>query len=354
MKKAQIPAITLALVFTLGIYAQTAAPAETTPAPAEPAFTAGGAATRTTPARVTVTHMLGTVEIPYNPQRIAILDMSVLDMLDVWGLGDRVVGMPKDSRVSYLMKYAGDAAMANLGNLKEVDMEELNSLEPDVIFIGARLSAEYARLSEIAPVVLMTIDNAAGYMNGFKANVAVMASLFGKEAEAAESLFGLDARIAALNAAASGKTMIVGMVTSSSFHAVADGGRCSVLGNEVGFKNLADRTTSGSRSGGGGNPAAGRGANPHGDSASFELLIVKNHDYIFVLDRDAAIGTAGSKVAQEVMENELVQRTDAYQNGQIVYLTSDVWYLAEGGITATDIMLRDLETGMKNVYLFAH
>jgi iron complex transport system substrate-binding protein len=34
---------------------------------------------------------------------------------------------------------------------------------------------------------------------------------------------------------------------------------------------------------------------------------------------------------------------DAYKNGHIVYLTPDVWYLAEGGITATDVMLRDLE-----------
>ena len=42
------------------------------------------------------------VEVPYNPQRIAILDMAVLDMLDNWDLGDRVVGMPKSSRLIIL------------------------------------------------------------------------------------------------------------------------------------------------------------------------------------------------------------------------------------------------------------
>ena len=72
-----------------------------------------------------------------------------------------------------------------------------------------------------------------------------------------------------------------------------------------------------------------------------------NPDYLFVLDRDSAINTEGAKLAREVMENELVKKTSAYQNGNVVYLTPSVWYLAEGGITATDVMLRDLEEGLK-------
>jgi iron complex transport system substrate-binding protein len=325
MKKTSIFALILAILLTFSVYGQNS---------------------KDSPDFVTITHTLGTVKIPYNPQRIAILDMSVLDMLDAFGLGDRIVGMPKDSKVSYLMKYADNDAIVNLGNLKEVNMEALNSLEPDVIFIGGRLSSEYDNLSEIAPVVLMTIDNSKGYMNGFRANVATIASIFAKETEAAKLLSGFDARIAALNTVASGKTAIIGMITSSSFNAVAEGGRCSMIGNEIGFTNLTSARPAGEGARRGGNPNAGQNSNPHGDSASFELLVAKNPNYIFVLDRDAAIGTAGSNVAQKVMENELVQKTDAYKNGQIIYLTPDVWYLAEGGITATDIMLQDLEKGI--------
>ena len=33
-----------------------------------------------------------TIEVPHNPERIAVLDMAVLDMLDAWGVGDKVVG----------------------------------------------------------------------------------------------------------------------------------------------------------------------------------------------------------------------------------------------------------------------
>ena len=66
---------------------------------------------------------------------------------------------------------------------------------------------------------------------------------------------------------------------------------------------------------------------------------------IFVMDRDAAIQTDGAQLAQEIMENELVMGTDAYKNGNIVYLAHPaVWYTAEGGITALDIMLQDLES----------
>ena len=63
------------------------------------------------------------------------------------------------------------------------------------------------------------------------------------------------------------------------------------------------------------------------------------------MDRDSAIGTEGAQLAQEIMENELVMSTDTYKNGNIVYLEHPaVWYTAEGGITALDIMLQDLES----------
>lgn len=73
--------------------------------------------------------------------------------------------------------------------------------------------------------------------------------------------------------------------------------------------------------------------------------MAENPDYIFGMDRDRAIGTEGAQLAQEIMENELVMSTDAYKNGNIVYLEHPaVWYTAEGGITALDIMLQDLES----------
>ena len=85
----------------------------------------------------------------------------------------------------------------------------------------------------------------------------------------------------------------------------------------------------------------------HGNEASFELIVEKAPQYLFVMDRDAAIGTDGAKLAKEIVENELVMGTEAYKNGHIVYLSHPaVWYTAEGGISALDLMLSDLETGL--------
>ena len=208
-------------------------------------------------------------------------------------------------------------------------MEALMSCEPDVIFIGGRLSSQYDALSEIAPVVYLSTDYDIGLLQSVKNNSAAVASLFGMEDMAAEQTAAFDARAAKLAEAANGKTAVIGMVTSANFNTLGDGSRCSLIGGEIGFTNLANDVDS-----------------THGNESSFELLVSLNPDYIFVLDRDSAINTEGAQLAQEIMENELVQKTDAYKNGNIVYLTPTVWYLCEGGISATDVMLQDLEAGI--------
>lgn len=269
------------------------------------------------------------LEVPYDPQRVAVLDMAVLDMLDNWNLGDRIVGMPKAQKIDYLMKYNDKEEIVNLGTVKEVDMEALMETEPDLIFIGGRLSSQYDALSEIAPVVFVSNDYEKGIVQSTKDNAAMIASIFGKEDLAKEQTDAFDERIATLAKAAQGKTAVIGMVTSSNFSTLGNGSRGSLIGREAGFTNLAVDVDS-----------------THGNESSFELLVQLDPDYIFVLDRDMAIQTEDAKLAQEIMENELVQKTKAYQNGNIVYLTPSVWYLAEGGITAMDIMIQDLENGL--------
>lgn len=69
-----------------------------------------------------------------------------------------------------------------------------------------------------------------------------------------------------------------------------------------------------------------------------------NTDYMFVLDRDAAIGSEDAQLDKDIVENKLTMKTAAYENNTIVYLEHPaVWYTAEGGITALDVMLQDLE-----------
>lgn len=271
------------------------------------------------------------LEVPYNPKRIAILDLACLDIIDELGVGDRVVGMASTS-IDYLEKYSNDASIKNLGTIKEADLEAVMECEPDIIFIGGRLSKSYDALSEIAPVVYLATDTNEGLVNSVSKNAKTIASIFGMEDKIDSLMSDFGARIDAIKKISSGKTALVGMTTSGSFNLLGNDGRCSLIGVEAGFNNL---TAVGSTS-------------THGNESSFETVVQQNPDYIFVMDRDSAISTAGAKTAKEIVENELVKTTDAYKNNHIIYLEhSNVWYTAEGGIQALDIMLTDLEKGLK-------
>ena len=289
-----------------------------------------------TPTEVTITSLNGSGEkadltVPYDPQRIAILDMASLDILDALGVGDRVVGTA-DTSLEYLQDYISDE-IENLGTIKEADLEAVMACEPDVIFIGGRLASSYDALSEIAPVVYLSTDTELGVVESVRQNATTIASLFGLEVQVDELMAGFDSRIQALAENAAGHTAIVGLVTSGRFNVLGNDGRCSMIGREIGYENIgvdAEIDTS-----------------THGNEASFEFIVEKDPDYIFVLDRDAAIQTEGAQLAQEIMENELVMGTRAYQDGHIVYLAHPaVWYTAEGGITALDLMLQDLESAL--------
>ena len=322
---------------------ETAAAVETQAGAAETQATVAEAAevaeetesTETASETVTITSLDGNgeeiqLEVPYNPERIAILDMASLDILDSLGVGEKVVGMASTS-LEYLQTYAENEDLAALGTIKEADLEAVMACEPDVIFIGGRLASAYDSLSQIAPVVYLATDTESGVVESVRSNAETIASMFGKEAEVGELMSGFDERIQALADFASGKTAIVGMCTSGSFNILGNDGRCSIIGREIGFDNVgvdADTATS-----------------THGNEASFEFVVEKNPEYMFVMDRDAAISTEGAKLAQEIVENELVKGMDVYKNGNIVYLAHPaVWYTAEGGIQALDIMLQDLES----------
>lgn len=290
------------------------------------------------PETITITALDGnrqetSVEVPFDPRRIAILDMASLDILDNLGLGDRVVGSASTT-LDYLQDYVTDESVANLGTIKEADLEAVMACQPDIIFIGGRLSSSYDALSEIAPVVYLSTDTELGVVGSVEKNASVIASIFGLEDQVDSLMADFKDRLQTLADFAEGKTAVIGMCTSGGFNVLGNDGRCSLIGVEAGFENLCnDDVTS-----------------THGNESSFELLVSLDPDYIFVMDRDSAIGTEGAQLAKDIMENELVMGTRAWQEGNLVYLEHPaVWYTAEGGITALDVMISDLEGALLNL-----
>ncbi len=134
------------------------------------------------------------LEVPYDAERIAVMDMASLDILDSLGLGERVVGT-SDTSLEYLQDYVTNENIENLGTIKEADMEAVMSCEPDVIFIGGRLSKIYDELSEIAPVVYLSTDSEIGVAESVNKNARIIASMFGEEAKVDGLMEGFSFRI---------------------------------------------------------------------------------------------------------------------------------------------------------------
>lgn len=299
-----------------------------------------------------------TKSVPYNPDRVAILDYAVLDMMKVFGIQDKVVSSAKGT-LSYLQDIwdamdAGD--IANLGNLQSYSMEELSYSDPDIIFIGGRQSGNYAAFEEIAPVVYLSVD-AGNIVEGTLKNAKTVAKIFGvDDSKVDEFEADITPRIAALREFskadydnADTQTALV-LMYSSSFSALSSDGRCSLITSELGFKIIEADASSSSSSGSGSGSGSGHGSGGggyHGSSVSYETLLAKNPDYIFVLNRAyiTSNGETSNNAPLEALNNDVVNATNAAKNGNIIVMASpDAWYTAEGGMLALDAMLSDLET----------
>lgn len=279
------------------------------------------------------------LEVPYDPQRIAILDMPALDIVDALGLGDRIVGSAKVT-IEYLTDYNPDdsnGAIMNLGTVKTADLEKVAACEPDIIFIGGRLSSVYADLEAIAPVVYLAVDYEKGIVESTRQNAKTIASIFGLE-ERVDAMFdGFQPRIDALNAVLNGHDILLAMYNNNAMSIMDTKRQLNNLAAELGGNNMGETVGETEKA-------------TRGEDASWETIINLNPEYIFVLDRSTATGAADEGIlgAQEVIENELIRELDCYKEGKIIYLIrhANVWYTSTGGVQALDTMLSDLETAL--------
>lgn len=252
----------------------------------------------------------GEVSLPMNPSPIAVYDMTL--MQDLAALDVPIQGMPNNMLLDNLQAKNQPEPKA-VGTLFEPDLEALNALQPQAILIGGRTAKKYDELSNIALTLDMSVDTADIYQSS-KRRLADLGVLFGKSEQAAKLQKDIDDLLA--ESKASTKDKGTGLVV------MVNGNKMSVYGTEsrYGFIHtvlnipIAD-----------GQIKDGN----HGQPVSFEYLQKTNPDWLFVIDRSAAIGedSAGAKA---VLDNKLVAQTTAWSKDQVVYLSPDS-YLAFGG-----------------------
>lgn len=260
---------------------------------------------------VEVQTALGSATVQASPETVVALDLAALDALGA--LGVAVAGVPDIAPPAYLADAM--AAARTVGTLFEPDFEALAVMDPDLIIAGGRSQTQVGPLSAIAPTIDMTIP-ADDLLATTRARVTAYGEIFGLQPEAEVLVSELDARISEARSVAKGKGDALILLTNGS--------KVSAFGEASRFGWLHEALDL---------PEAypDLAAEAHGEAVSFEFIADIDPDWIFVIDRGAAIGQQG-EAAAVTLDNPLVAGTKAGRAGHIVYLDPARLYLAGGGV----------------------
>ena len=289
------------------------------------ALTAPLAAETGKPAReITIETNRGERSVPMRPETVIVYDLASLDTLDALGID--VDGVPDAPYPKALARF-GEGGPEKVGTLFEPDLEAANALQPDLVVTGSRSMDKTDALSAIAPTIDMTVD-AENYLESAIDRIEALAAIFGKSGEAETRIAALRAAIEDLRSeAAKAGTSLILLTTGNKVTAFGPGSRFGILHDAFG---IAPADT-------------GFGAGSHGEAVSFEYIAETNPDWLFVIDRDAAIGEGS---ARAILDNELVRGTTAWSKGQVVNLDPGNWYLAGSGLRALERAVEQLKTAL--------
>ena len=273
---------------------------------------AGSAAAEVPAGSVKVQTAHGEAVVPQNPERVAVYDLGAVDTLSK--LGVKIGASVDAQRLAYLDAPLKDAVKA--GTLFEPNYEALNAYNPQLIVIGSRMAKDKVsdELAKLAPTIDMTAQT-DNMKESAKARIDAYGRIFGKQAEADALKAEIDKTFADAKAAAQGKGKgLVILVNAGKLSAFGPDSRLGGwIHRDIGVPAVDEAIKEGS----------------HGQPVSFEYIKEKNPDWLFVLDRSAAIGEEG-QAAREVLNNPLVAQSTAWKKGQVVYLPPET-YLAAGG-----------------------
>lgn len=281
---------------------------------------------------IKIEHALGTTEVKENPKKVVVFDYAALDAIKTLGV-EGVVGTAQSSSMPpYLSQYES-SEYVNVGGLKEPDLEKINELKPDLIIINGRQHSFYDKLSEIAPTISLAKEDGK-YMESFTYNMKVLGDIFNKEDQVDSELNKINKKIEDINkeVTKNGYKATTLMVSDGNLSAFGSDSRFGMIYNNLGFKNTDSNLKSAD----------------HGQDISFEYVSSQDADYMFVIDKSVIASDKNQKPAKEILNNDLVNKTDAAKNGNIVYLDTHSWYLSDGGFISTNTMLDEVDKAIDN------
>ncbi len=125
---------------------------------------------------------------------------------------------------------------------------------------------------------------------------------------------------------------------------IAADGRYSFVYEDLGFKATdleIEKSSHGAKDSSSSSSSSSSSNQYHGSGLSYESISEVNPDIIFVVDRTLAI-VKDDSANSDILNNDLIQATNAGQNNKIITLTSDLWYLSGGGLESTKLMIEEV------------
>ncbi|MBP6019774.1 MAG: siderophore ABC transporter substrate-binding protein [Burkholderiaceae bacterium] len=276
-----------------------------------------------------ITHVAGITEVAIEPKKTIIIDPAVLDVAHA--LGIPVAGVPQARFPEHMAQYKQDT-YAKVGTLFEPNIDAINAIAPDLIILGRRSAPKYPELAKVAPTLDLTF-NQQDLINSIAQNTRTLASIYNKQEKAEALLSTLESSVEKLHALTSkaGKGLLV-FTTNEKLMAAGPNSRYGVLYKEFGVQAAIKDF-----------PVDGKNL-----PLTAELIAQTNPDWIYVIDRDAAIAKVGTS-AQQLLANAQVGATTAGKKNQIVYLDPTNWYMLDGaGLASVQANVEQLLLALSN------
>lgn len=261
-------------------------------------------------ATLTIQHSQGETQVEQNPKTVAVLDWSTLDTMTA--LGVEAQGIPGGNILPGVLPQYADAKFVRIGTLFEPDFEAIKNLKPDLIILGRRAAGHFEEASKYGPTLDLT-PNPKDLLGSVVRHTELLGEIFERQDEAAKVTAELNESVEQLKQlTATQGTGLTLLTTGGKMAVFGIGTRFGLIHDVFGVETAAKELN------------VGR----HGQSVSYEFILEANPDWLFVMDRDAAIGREGV-AAKQMMDNELVEVTTAGSKQQIVYLDPEAWYLLD-------------------------
>lgn len=288
---------------------------------ADEATETSGAETEAKTVEITDAH--GTIEVPVNPEKVVALDNRTFETLSDWGV-DLVAApiglIPAD------LPYKTDEDIVDVGMHNEPNLEAIAGVDPDVVIVGQRFADYYDDIKKLVPeaaVIDLDIElpedsGTPGELlvEGFETTTRSLGEIFEKTDEAEELIASFEESIERVKSAYNGEDTVMSVIVSGGNIGFSAPNTGRVFGPMYDIFDWVpalevEKTT----------------GDHQGDEVSVEAIAESNPDWLFVLDRDAAISSAEDAVpANDVIDNApALQKTTAVTDGKIVYAPNDTY-----------------------------